>query len=118
MQAKINLETQDILKLDYKDVICRSHLRWDFVYQRPQHLLSRFAKNGHRVFFFEEPIFTAEPTHLKTQEKEKNLFVLVPHISHSDRENQNVSDIQREMLEKMIERENAEAFIFWFYTPM
>ena len=25
------------------DLICFSHLRWDFVYQRPQHLLSRAA---------------------------------------------------------------------------
>lgn len=38
------------------DVVCLSHLRWGFVYQRPQHLLSRFAKYG-RVFFVEEPIF-------------------------------------------------------------
>jgi UDP-galactopyranose mutase len=38
------------------DLVCFSHLRWDFVYQRPQHLLSRFAKYG-RVFYFEEPVF-------------------------------------------------------------
>src|SRR5436305_14914240 len=38
------------------DLICLSHLRWDFVYQRPQHLLSRAAKDR-RVFFVEEPIF-------------------------------------------------------------
>src|SRR3954464_11113617 len=30
-----------------------SHLRWDFVYQRPQHLLSRLAR-GRRVLFIEE----------------------------------------------------------------
>ncbi len=45
------------------DLVCLSHLRWDFVYQRPQHLMSRFAKNG-RVFFVEEPIFTDDRTHL------------------------------------------------------
>src|SRR4051812_42179136 len=38
------------------DLICFSHLRWNFVFQRPQHLLSRFAKKQ-RVFFIEEPIF-------------------------------------------------------------
>jgi UDP-galactopyranose mutase len=32
-----------------------SHLRWDFVYQRPQHLLSRLAERR-RVLFIEEPI--------------------------------------------------------------
>ena len=38
------------------DLVCLSHLRWDFVYQRPQHLMSRFA-GDRRVFFVEEPIF-------------------------------------------------------------
>ena len=40
------------------DLICISHLRWDFVWQRPQHLLSRLAKT-HRVLFVEEPIASA-----------------------------------------------------------
>jgi hypothetical protein len=37
-------------------MITFSHLRWDFVYQRPQHLLSRMATKW-RVFFIEEPVF-------------------------------------------------------------
>src|SRR5687768_127137 len=37
------------------DLICLSHLRWNFVYQRPNHLMSRCARKR-RVFFFEEPI--------------------------------------------------------------
>ena len=37
-------------------IIVFSHLRWDFVYQRPQHLLGRLA-NKCRVIFIEEPIF-------------------------------------------------------------
>ena len=41
------------------DLICFSHLRWKFVYQRPQHLMSRFAKHR-RVFFVEEPLFDAD----------------------------------------------------------
>ena len=40
-----------------EDLVCLSHLRWGFVYQRPQHLLSRFAKQQ-RVFFIEEPVPT------------------------------------------------------------
>jgi glycosyltransferase involved in cell wall biosynthesis len=35
-------------------VVVFSHLRWDFVYQRPQHLLSRLAAR-HPVLFVEEP---------------------------------------------------------------
>jgi ribonuclease BN (tRNA processing enzyme) len=37
------------------DLVCFSHLRWDFVFQRPQHLLTRFARRG-RVFYVEEPV--------------------------------------------------------------
>jgi hypothetical protein len=37
-------------------LVCFSHLRWDFVYQRPQHLLSRAART-YRVVYFEEPFF-------------------------------------------------------------
>ena len=36
------------------DILCLSHLRWDFVFQRPQHFLTRFAKHQ-RVFYVEEP---------------------------------------------------------------
>jgi UDP-galactopyranose mutase len=41
------------------NLICFSHLRWGFVYQRPQHLLTRF-KNLYNVFFIEEAIYTEE----------------------------------------------------------
>src|SRR5215203_1273692 len=37
------------------DLVVFSHLRWGFVYQRPQHLLSRLA-TSRRVLFIEEPI--------------------------------------------------------------
>ena len=36
-------------------LICFSHLRWDFVLQRPQHLIGRFAADR-RVIFWEETI--------------------------------------------------------------
>lgn len=100
------------------DVLCLSHLRWNFVYQRPQHLLSRFAREGHRVFYFEEPIFTDEETRLDINSNEENLFVIVPQISHADRENFDVAGIQREMLDNLISSQNINDFILWFYTPM
>ena len=43
------------------DLVVLSHLRWTFVWQRPQHLVSRFARRraaqGARTFFVEEPLF-------------------------------------------------------------
>lgn len=99
------------------DLICLSHLRWDFVYQRPQHLLSRFAKNR-RVFFFEEPIFIDGDTHLEISLREDNLSVVVPHISHADRDNKNVVDVQRELLDDLFNSQEINNFVLWFYTPM
>jgi len=99
------------------DLICLSHLRWDFVYQRPQHLLSRFAKNR-RVFFFEEPVFSGGETHLKISPREDNLSVVIPHISHADRDNKNVVDVQRELLDDLFNSQEINNFVLWFYTPM
>src|SRR4051794_22518239 len=59
------------------DLICFSHLRWDFVLQRPHHLLSRFA-TASRVFYIEEPLALppehAEP-HLDISPRTSSLTV-------------------------------------------
>ena len=61
------------------DLIVFSHLRWDFVYQRPQHLLKRSARDR-RVFFVEEPVFDNGSMCLDVSERENNLKVVVPHL--------------------------------------
>lgn len=111
-----NIET-DLSNLKECDLVCLSHLRWDFVYQRPQHLLSRFAREM-RVFFFEEPVFIDGETHLKTEARADNLFVLAPQISHADRDTKNIADIQRRMLDDLLEARSISQFALWFYTPM
>ena len=99
------------------DLVCFSHLRWDFVYQRPQHLLSRFAKER-RVFFIEEPIFGEQPSNLDISQRENYLFVVVPHIAHSDRETENIEEIQRKLIHRLVLSQNITNFVAWFYTPM
>ena len=44
--------------------ICFSHLRWNFVYQRPQHLMTRCSKLA-KTFYVEEPVFSKEADHYK-----------------------------------------------------
>ncbi len=122
IQLMKNVNSVSVFDNDYKDttnsdLVCLSHLRWNFVYQRPQHLLSRFAKTR-RVFFFEEPIFSDEPTELKINQGEDNLFVVVPHISNSDKETKNIEEIQREMLDGLLRELQIKNFVLWFYTPM
>src|SRR5215212_4939904 len=60
------------------DLVCLSHLRWDFVYQRPQHLLSRCARDR-RVFFVEEPIFDAGGLRIELIRRD-GVTVVVPHL--------------------------------------
>ena len=46
----------DSLDVSY---IVHSHLRWDFVWQRPQHLISRLGRYFEHTVFVEEPKFSA-----------------------------------------------------------
>lgn len=68
-------------KAEY-DMIVFCHLRWDFVYQRPQHLISRFA-NYMRVLFVEEPILKAEEGN-SVRVINDNLHIFQPNIEQLD----------------------------------
>src|SRR3954469_13213188 len=59
-------------------LVCFSHLRWDFVWQRPQHLLSRAAKH-YRVLVIEEPLLTAHATpHMEVSQRPGGITVAMP----------------------------------------
>jgi len=64
------------------DIICFCHIRWNFVYQRPQHLLNRFAITK-RVFVVEEPVFDADSDcyEISKPNDDTNLWVVVLHVS-------------------------------------
>src|SRR5690349_2093864 len=74
-------------------LLCFSHLRWDFVFQRPQHLMSRFAREM-TVVFWEEPfeVESRETAFLKVRQAEDfpNVRIVTPHLpqglSEEDRE--------------------------------
>ena len=60
------------------DILCFSHLRWNFVYQRPQHLLSRFGKKQ-RVIYIEEPEHSDKKDHYRIQRSDNaDLWVATP----------------------------------------
>jgi len=99
------------------DLICFSHLRWDFVYQRPQHLLSRCAANR-RVFFVEEPIFDNGSMSLEINETARNLYVVVPHLPEGLRSEVARNAVLNEMMHRMINENNIRNYICWYYTPM
>ena len=98
------------------DLVCFSHLRWNFVFQRPQHLLSRFAKDF-RVFFIEEPVFDAQSDSLLISLSKENVWVVVPHLNRHHNEQQ-VIEKQRELLSRFFVNLEINRYLFWYYTPM
>lgn len=97
------------------DLICLSHLRWDFVYQRPQHLLSRCARQR-RVFFVEEPVFGPDAAHMELRDS-GGVTVAVPHLPEGLSES-TTDLLQRSLLDDMIARQGIEPYVLWYYTPM
>ena len=106
------------MQLQYS-IVAFSHLRWNFVYQRPQHLLSRLAAKR-PVFFVEEPEFDPNgPPRWERSKPQPNLVVLRPHTPvktpgfHAD---------QLPALEPLIADLAAEleerTLVAWLYTPM
>ena len=98
------------------DLICLSHLRWGFVFQRPNHLMLR-AAHERRVFFFEEPIFDSEQPRLAVSQAADNLYVTVPHLPPG-MEGQALADQQRALLNELCRTFDVESPLAWYYTPM
>ena len=92
------------------------HLRWGFVYQRPQHLLARLAERW-RVIYVEEPVHCDGPARLETRDVSSRLTVLVPHTPvgaagfHDDQ-----FGLLQPLLEKALRGVHVD--VAWLYTPM
>jgi UDP-galactopyranose mutase len=95
-----------------EDLVCFSHLRWDFVYQRPQHLLTRAARTM-RVFYIEEPLFDAVNPWMNVRQDASGVTVIVPHVP---REAGAVA-IQM-LLDFFMSAHAIERYLVWYYTPM
>jgi UDP-galactopyranose mutase len=100
-------------------LICFSHLRWNFVFQRPQHLMSRFAREM-SVIFWEEPV-DAPPgdvayLEVRSANDAPNVRIIVPHLP------QGMPDDAREAaLSRLLDAHLSAVrgpLIAWYYTPM
>jgi UDP-galactopyranose mutase len=102
---------------DRTDVVVFSHLRWDFVFQRPQHLLTRCAQQR-RVYFVEEPVFEPDiaPTlHMTT--RGDHLFVAIPHLPAGNPEPEVTAQL-RKLVDELMRERVSSSYITWYYTPM
>jgi glycosyltransferase involved in cell wall biosynthesis len=107
-----------------RPIIVHSHLRWDFVWQRPQQILSRLAAHA-PVLFVEEPIFLDDSSggRLEISVPFANVFRAVPYISADLR---NDPDTYPAMVRSLVQDALADAGklkglfvnpIQWFYSP-
>ncbi len=99
------------------DVVALSHLRWNFVFQRPQHLLSRCAL-ANRVFFMEEPVYLASTQpRLKASKSDSGVTILVPELPAGTTEEETVL-FQQQMLDGFLAANNVSSPVLWYYTPL
>jgi UDP-galactopyranose mutase len=97
------------------DLVCLSHLRWNFVFQRPQHLMTRFAAER-RVFFFEEPVFGSPRLPQLQIRRDGDVRVVVPHLPESLQDA--ADDTLRDLLHRMCAEWRIDRPVCWYYTPM
>ncbi|WP_052389185.1 glycosyltransferase [Belnapia moabensis] len=98
-------------------LLCLSHLRWNFVFQRPQHLLTRAAQT-YDVIFLEEPLYQpgAAPR-LDLHRTPEGVTVAVPLLPEGIPAAAAIA-AQRSMLNDLLAPEAGRPMIAWYYTPM
>lgn len=98
-------------------ILCFCHLRWNFVYQRPQHLLTRCQKLA-QVHLWEEPIFSdCDAARIDSEITPSGVRVVTPVLPHGTSAEHAIS-LQRQLLDSYIADQKLDRFVAWYYTPM
>ena len=98
-------------------LICFSHLRWHFVYQRPQHLMARFARE-YRVMFVEEPVGTdAAKPWLESHAVGGGIQIVVPQMPRS-LTGPEADSAQRALLDQLLATEGIRRPLLYYFTPL
>ena len=97
-------------------VVVFCHLRWDFVFQRPQQLLTRLARH-YKVIFVEEPVYDAGLASMHSYTPVPNLTVYQP---HTPIQAPGFHDDQIPVLQSLLDGLVPDGVhpVVWFYTPM
>ena len=98
-------------------VLCFSHLRWSFVYQRPQHLLRRAAELT-EVHFWEEPLLESrEDAKLAISINSDGVHVLTP-LLPAGLAPEAALQAERRLLDGYLAEQGIARYVAWYYTPM
>ncbi|HEY6723800.1 MAG TPA: glycosyltransferase [Polyangiaceae bacterium] len=104
-------------------LVCLCHLRWAFTFQRPNHLMVRFARER-TVYYVEEPIFGApegsdSESELRVREVVHNLWVCTPHLPAALATDSGAAELEvAELLSGFLQQRGVLQPVLWFYTPM
>ena len=97
-------------------LLCFSHLRWDFVFQRPQHLLTRLARRFSVVVWEEAEIGAVAAPHIRIQAKANGIRVATPQLPTGLDEDA-AHKVLADLLDAFLADEPPVS-VRWYYTPM
>ncbi len=95
-------------------IVVFSHLRWEFVYQRPQQVLSRLARR-HPILYIEEPL--PGPRGWTTSQPAPGVTVARPSVGTSS-PGEDTDRVMAEMVRDIVSANAFEQAVAWVYTPM
>ncbi len=96
-------------------IVCASHLGWDLVFQRPQHLMTRAARDS-AVLYLEEPREEdrTDPV-LARRIDPSGVVIATPLLPRGTRFR---TQMVRTVLDEAIAGFGADELVLWIYTPM
>lgn len=109
------VSSTELRMLRSSDMLVFSHLRWSWVYQRPQHLMTRAAQTR-RVFFVEEPSYGAAVPRVEAYRVETGVIVVTPYLPpglSADQER----DALRQLMAEVVEDHGIQPGVLWYFTP-
>ena len=96
------------------DIVCFSHLRWDFVFQRPNHLMAHAARSN-RVLFIEEPVQGARAGLTCTDRH--GVTVVTPELP-DDLGAEDSDIVLRSLVRRLLSDRGISEPVLWYWTPM
>jgi UDP-galactopyranose mutase len=95
-----------------KYLLCFSHLSWNFVFQRPQHILTRFSR-FYQVFYFEESRIGDSDRYIVNIQD--GVYIVELWVTRHD---ETVNDRISKLIDQLLKEYNIENYNNWYYTPM
>lgn len=98
-------------------LLCFSHLRWDFVFQRPQHLMTRAAAT-YTVVFFEEPVFESVGVPRLLRKSVAPTIEVVTPLLPTGQSGLSIDKALATLLDELVTELDHDQLVTWYYTPM